>query len=158
MTELFYNISELNKLIKYRFFVLKSRVSLKGTVVKCVNTKLFLSLELKISVNVVCKRICHQQVNCIIFKMGTIEVKELCEHVWYTLLKDKEHIVSVYGDKLKYFIAGSFATHVDTGQYSFNDIDVFVMGFDVETNHLVDTTKCYDIESSYKRCTQLSNI
>lgn len=82
--------------------------------------------------------------------MGTIEVKELCEHVWYTLLKDKEHIVSVYGDKLKYFIAGSFATHVDTEQYLFNDIDVFVMGFDVETNHLVDTTKCYDIDSSYK--------
>lgn len=85
---------------------------------------------------------------CIIFRMGTIEVKELCEHVWYTLLKDKEHIVSAYGGNLNYYIAGSFATHVHTGQYSFNDIDVFVKGS--YPNELVDESKCYDIDSSYK--------
>lgn len=74
---------------------------------------------------------------------------DLIEHVWYTLLQE-DRIFRWSGNHLKYFIAGSFATYLHTGQYAFNDIDVFVVMFHPERVHEVDNNVCYKIDASFK--------
>lgn len=88
--------------------------------------------------------------------MVSDELKQLLKYVWYTLKHEECGIVENHGEILKYFIAGSFATHLDNvgcernGTYIYNDIDVFVMDSSLESVANSVISECYDIANSYK--------
>ena len=75
---------------------------------------------------------------------------KLCELVWFTLQQEEKFMHDWMGNELRYYIAGSFATHVHNGKYKYNDIDVFVIDFKSELIDRVDESQRYEISKSYK--------
>ena len=80
----------------------------------------------------------------------TDELEELKKLVWYTMQVEEKAIHEYLGDEVRYYVAGSFATHIHNKKYPYNDIDVFVVDHDSEFIPKVDSNSSYKVCKSYK--------